>query len=249
MALADALHAMQVYNNLLLNPVLTLQQHDLMVNPLPAVNCATVRNLWFAAYGINIVIDQTAAMACGMAGGIMGPPDCGLQRSMVVSPMRGFGLPVGAAAGARHRQTGILNAGATAANLWVTEMQTGCTVLIVDWGGGQYSVTHLQPSQDAQFNQLGRAIMWTSNFAHNAYKNTWLKQEMTTVIQNTGGAPQRYIMIQSMFETARGPVTQVIGIRNGIQFQFYRQRQTIANRVVEHLQWSTWRSYLPYFSY
>ncbi|HUZ04523.1 MAG TPA: hypothetical protein VMU62_04125 [Acidobacteriaceae bacterium] len=249
MALADALHAMQVYNNLLLNPVLTLQQHDLMVNPLPAVNCATVRNLWFAAYGINIVIDQTAAMACGMAGGIMGPPDCGLQRAMVVSPMRGHGLPIGAAAGARHRPTGLFNAAGAGANLWVTEMQTGCSVLIVEWGGGQYSMTHLQPSQDAQFNLLGRAILSTGSFAYNAYKNTWLKQELTAVVSNTGGAPQRYILIQSMFETARGPVTQVLGVRNGAQFNFYRQRQTIANRVVEHLQWSTWRSYLPYFSY
>ncbi len=245
MALADALHTMQVYNNLLATPVATLQNHDLMVNQLPAVNCATVRNLWFAAFGPSIVIDQAGAMAAGL---VMGPNDCAVQRSMVVSPMRGFGLPVGAGAGARHRATGILNAAATAANLWVTEMQTGCTVLIVDWGAGQYSMTHLQPSQDAQFNMLGRALMWTGNFARNAYKNTWLKQEVTSVIGNTVGAPQRYIMVQSMFEAARGPVTQVIGVRNGAQFTFYRQRAAAA-RVVEQLQWSTWYAYLPYFSY
>ena len=248
MALADALHSMQVYNNLLANPVVTLQNNDLEVQNLPAVPCASVRNLWFAAFGTTMVIDQASAMAAALAAGPMGPQDCAVQRSMVVSPMRGFGLPVGAGAGARHQATGILNAAATAANLWVTEIQTGCTVLIVDWGAGQYSVTHLQPSQDAQFNMLGRALMWTSNFAHNAYKNTWLKQEMTSVVGNTVGAPQRYIMIQSMFETARGPVTQVIGIRNGAQFTFYRQR-TAAARVVEQLQWSTWYAYLPYFSY
>ncbi len=245
MAIADALHSMQEYNALLANPMATLQNYDVWVNGLPQVNCATVRNLWFAAFGTSIVIDQFAANAAGFA---MGPPDCAVQRSMVVSPMRGFGAPVGAGVGGRHRQTGILNAAGAAANLWVTEMQTGCTVLIVDWGANQYSMTHLQPSQDAQFNALGRALMWTSDFALKSYKNTWLKQEMTSVIQNTVGAPQRYIMVQSMFEAARGPVTHVIGVRNGGQFQFYRHRAA-ANRVVEHLQWSTWRAYVPYFSY
>ncbi len=246
MAITHALHSMQVYRNLLANPVATLQANYLKVRQLPAVNCATVRNLWFAAYGTDITIDQNSLNA---AMAVMGPNDCPVQRSMVISPMRGNGAPPGIGVGGRHRTTGILNAAGTSANLWVTELQTGCTVLIVDWGGNQYSVTHLQPSQDQQFNQLGQTLMWTSNFTRNAYKNTWLKQEMTSVIQNTGGAPQRYIMIQSMFEASYGTETQVIGIRNGGQFQFYRQRDDGINRVVEHLQWSTWRAYVPYFSY
>jgi len=169
---------------------------------------------------------------------------------MVVSPMRGNTLPVGGGVGGRHQATGLLNAVGAGAALWVTEMQTGCTVLIVDWGGGQYSLVHLQPSQDTQFNTVGQAILNAGSLARNAYQNIWLKREMTTVVQNTAGAPQRYIMIQSMFETARGSVTQVLGIFQGGQFEFYRQRQTPpAARVAEHLQWSTWRSYMPYFSY
>ena len=244
MPLADQLHSMQVYNQLLANPVLTLQNHDMEVNQLPVLPNTGVQNLWFAAFGPSIVIDQTSLMAGAMAAGLMGPQDCAVQRSMVVSPMRGHGLPPAN----RYAATGLVNAAAIAANLWVTELQTGCTVLIVDWGAGQYSMTHLQPSDDVQFNRFGRALMWTSNFAHNAYKNTWLKQEMTTVIQNTGGAPQRYIMVQSMFENTRRRVTQVVGVRNGGQFTFYRQRVAAA-RVVEQLQWSTWYAYVPYFSY
>ena len=238
---------MQVYSDLLQNPINTLQQNDLQVNQLPAVNCATARNLWFAAFGINIVIDNTSPIATGMAGG---PADCGVRRSMVVSPMRGFGLPPGAGPGARHRPAGLLNAAGAGPNLWVTEIQTGCTTLVIDWGLGQYSLTHLQPSQNAQFNQLGQAVLSMGDTAVATYKNFWLKQEMTTVVDNTPGVtPQRYIMIQSMFEASRGTATQVIGIRNGAQFNFYRQRQSGAGRVVEQLQWSTWRSWMPYFSY
>ena len=73
-------------------------------------------------------------------------------------------------------------------------------------------MVHLQPSQATQFNTVGQAILNAGSLARSAYQNIRLKQEMTTVVQNTAGAPQRYIMIQSMFETARGSVTQVLGI-------------------------------------
>jgi hypothetical protein len=240
-------YTMQVYNALRASPLTILQDYTLRVFNLPIVNCATVQNLYFAA-SVNsqkIGIDINNFQAAGFVGG---QNNCAAQISMVVSPMRGNGLPVGAAAGARHRAMGILDVANTAANLWVTPTQSGCAVLIVDWGRGRYSMTHLQPSQDAQFNQASRALMGTSDFARNAYKNTWLKQEMTSVVGNTVGAPQRYIMIQSLFEGARGTNTQVIGIRSGAQFTFYRQRDA-ATLLVEQLQWSTWSAYLPYFSY
>ena len=258
MAVADTVNTQRVYNDLRASPLAMLQNYTLRVLNLPNVACATVQNLYFAAasgiYGPRIGIDMYNSSAAGF---VDGPNDSAIQILMVISPVRGNGLPVGTGPTGRHRATGILNAGGTLADLWVTPTQTGCSVLIVDWGGGRYSVTHLQPSQDAQFNQAGRALMRTGDFARNAYKNIWLKQEMTSVVGNTVGAPQRYIMIQSMFEGARNTNTQIIGIRNGAAFTFYRQRATPAHpaggqlqvRVVEQLQWSTWYAYLPYFSY
>ncbi|WP_233835578.1 hypothetical protein [Paraburkholderia sp. ZP32-5] len=244
----NALNTIQVYNDLLHNPLTVLSQYHLTVNILPAVNGATTRNVWIAAYGTDIGIDQSAGMAAAIPAG---PPDCAVQRSMIVSPMRGHQLPVGAGIGGRHRAAEIFNAGAAAgANLWVTELQSGCTVLVLDWGASRYSLVHLQPSTDAQFNPLGQAIVQSSYTGLNAYKNLWLKQEMTTVVNNTGlGSPQRYIMIQSMFETYRGAVTQVIGIRQGTAFRFYRQRQNGNALRAEELDWSTWYSYVPYMSY
>jgi len=248
MAIQDAFHSIQVYNDLLQNPVTVLQQYHLTVNTLPAVNGATALNVWIAAYGTDIVIDQSAATAAAMPGG---PADCAVQRSMIVSPMRGHQLPVGAGIGGRHRAAEIFNAGAAAgANLWVTELQSGCTVLVLDWGASRYSLVHLQPSTDAQFNRVGRAIVSSGDTALSAYKNVWLKQEMTSVVNNTAlGSPQRYIMIQSMFEASRGTGTQVIGIRHGTAFRFYRQRQSGNVLRAEELNWSTWYSYVPYMTY
>jgi hypothetical protein len=247
MAVADRVQAIHTYDALVANPILTLQLNDLVVNALPVANDATVHGLWFAVRGNSMVIDESDTMACAIVGG---PPDCGIQKQMVVSPMRGSALPPGAAAGNRHQPTGLLNAAAAGASLWVTELQTGCTVLVADWGGGQYSMVHLQPSQVGQFNRLGQFILNSGDSPSAAYQNAWLKQEMTTVMQNTGAAPQSYIMIQSMWESARGNDTQVIGVRQGTQFRFFRQRQIPpAHRAVEQLQWTSWSSYMPYLSY
>ncbi|HUA99385.1 MAG TPA: hypothetical protein VMA34_13735 [Terracidiphilus sp.] len=245
MAVADQIYTNQRYNSLRLNPFATLQQNELNINSLPAVNDATVTNLWFAARANVMVIDDQQLTAEGLAGGTASA----IQRPMAVSPMRANTLAPGAGAGGRHVATGMIGAAGGAA-LWVTELQTGCTVLILDWGGGQFSMLHLQPSQDNQFNSVGQAILNMGDTARSAYQNVWLKQESTTVVQNTGAAPQRYIMIQSMFEASRGRVTQVVGVLQAAGYQFFRQRpQLHGNHIVQQLQWSTWRSYMPYFSY
>jgi len=57
MAIADRIQTLQVYGNLVNNPLLVLQNNDLTINMLPAANDATVHNLWFAASGNGMVID------------------------------------------------------------------------------------------------------------------------------------------------------------------------------------------------
>ena len=69
MAIADRIHTLQVYGNLVNNPLLVLQNNDLTINMLPAANDATVQNLWFAASGNGLVIDQSDVLACALAGG------------------------------------------------------------------------------------------------------------------------------------------------------------------------------------
>lgn len=246
MAVADRIYTNNMYNNLRNNPLLTLQGSHLWVNGLPPGNDARVTNLWFAARNNAIAIDAQENMARGM---VNGTPDCAIQRQMAVSPMRSSALLPGAGVGGRHHATGTIGTGA-GAHFWVTELQTGCTVLILGWAGNQYSMLHLQPSQAAQFNRAGQVLLNMNQFSRSAYQNAWLKQEATTVVQNTGAVPQRYIMIQSMFETSRGSVTQVIGVLQPGGYEFYRQLQQGAVALTaDHLQWSTWRSYMPYFSY
>ncbi|MCU1724241.1 hypothetical protein [Pseudomonas sp. 5P_5.1_Bac1] len=249
MAEEDAQYSKKVYDGLLQNPLSVLKQASIEVNSLDPAGSPMVRTLAFAAAGTNIVIDKSPMIASGM---LKIEIDGAIERPMIVSPMRGHGLPVGNGVGDRHQAAEVFDATVGEEQLWVTELQTGCTTLMLDWGRSRYSLVHLQPSEDAQFNRASQAIMWVGNKTTYAYKNTWLKQEMTTVVNNTTttkSTPQRYIMVQSMFESSRKHSTQVIGIRRKTEFDFYRQRRVDNKNVVEKLTWSTWRSYLPYFSY
>jgi hypothetical protein len=225
---------------------------------LPAVADATPANLFFAARANDMCIDQTAITASNTIGA---HADASIQRQMLVSRMRGAGLAPGAAAGQRHAATQV-RAGAGAPDLWVTEVQSGCTVLIVDWGGNQYSMIHLQPNNDGQFNAYSNRLMNAGNYVsyltgwftgpepgRGAYKNAWLKHEMTNIVSNTGGNPQYYIMVQSMFDASRGTSVQLLGVRNGNGYRFFRQTYLHPNLAAEELAWSGWYSFLPYFSY
>ena len=248
MAASDTLRTIQAYNTLTQHPLATLRQAVLQVNALPAVADGTPRYLFFAYRNLGIVIDEAQDTAAAMVGG-GGDITFAIQRLMVVSAMRGAALPVGVLAGQRHALTTRVNASTTHADLWVTEMQNGCTVLILDWGGGHYSLFHIQPSTDQQFNDLGRAVMWTGKYAKAAYKNAWLRSESNTIVTNTGGnQPAAYIMVQSMFEAAGGWVTQLLGVRNGGQFTFYRQRARAAALRAERLAWTTWNWWVPWWS-
>ncbi|HEV7921359.1 MAG TPA: hypothetical protein VGR02_11285 [Thermoanaerobaculia bacterium] len=246
MAAFNQANTIQAYNDLNNQPLTTLRQVILQVNALPQVADGTARNLYFAYHNKGIVIDQQQNTAWQLVGGQ--DNSWSIQRQMIVSVMRGSGLPVGALAGQRHAVTTRVDATTTNADFWVTEMQNGCTVLILDWGNLDYSMFHIQPSDDNQFNQVGRALMWPGRNAKAGYKNAWLRSEANTIVANTGGnQPERYIMVQSMFEAAGGWVTQLLGV-NDIGFTFYRQRARGNALRAERLEWTTWRWYVPWWS-
>jgi hypothetical protein len=247
MAVGDTLATIQTYNTLIQHPLATLRQALLQVNALPNVADGTANYLFFAYRNLTMAIDDSQDTARALVGGA--DITFAVQRQMVISVMRGSGLPVGALAGQRHAATTRVDAAAVNADLWVTEMQNGCTVLILDWGGGRYSMFHVQPSADNQFNDVSRAVMWPGKYAKAAYKNAWLRSESNTVVTNTGGnAPVAYIMVQSMFEAAGGWVTQLLGVRHGAQFTFFRQRARGNAILAERLAWTTWRWYVPWWS-
>jgi hypothetical protein len=241
------------WGQLLTNPAGLLRALPLTVNKLPARGDGALENLWFAATNDRMVIDEDQGRAWQGAGG-RDHPNAAIQRRFIVSPMRESGRAPGTGATQRYEPTETIDAGSVASDVWVTEMQNGCTVLILDWGQGKYSLVHLQPSEDTQFNWLGQSIIGLGGYTRwitgerlfmNLYKNAWLKQEMGNVAASTGGTPQNYIMVQSMFEASRGKQTQVIGIRKGKSFTFYRQRVYGRTIEVDELKWSGWWSYLP----
>jgi hypothetical protein len=149
------------------------------------------------------------------------------------------------------------------AKLWLTDQQTGCTVLVLDWGGNQYSMLHLLPHVAADFGTVARFLMNLSQSRARVggnvlrgvgeavaapLKNQQLRQEADWVVGNTvatngGGQPQRYIMVQSQHALNRLQCLQVIGVANG-GWNFFVQKKQVAGAVtvagVTQLQWRPW---------
>jgi len=247
----DTLRTITAYNRLTNNPLASLRDTEFNVTlfALPPLADGTETNLYFAYHNGVIAIDQNQDQA--RAG--VGAADASftIRQRMIVSGMRGTGLPV-APLPARYAATTRVNAATINSELWLTQVQTGCTVLILDWGNHLFSLFHIQPSNDGQFNRFGQGVIGTGRYAGAAYKNAWLRSEANTVVTNTaagGATPQQYIMVQSMFTNVSGWITHVIGVRDVNDFLFYRQRTNVhGGRIAERLEWTTWRWYVPWWS-
>ena len=143
---------------------------------------------------------------------------------------------------------------------WVTPTQTGCSVLILDWGGNKITMTHLQPHDDVMFNWFTQKVIFSIEYFRLWYKNLWLRFDLAESTKNTSThhipfLPRKYILIQSEFFGSRALNTQVIGIKeNSSPIKFYIQqydrfRLPPTNLTVRRLEWSTYHEYLPYRGY
>lgn len=138
------------------------------------------------------------------------------------------------------------------AQLWITDQQTGCTVLALDWGGNQFSLFHLLPYHDADFKLLSKAAFWVSKTARAGIKNASLRSEATEVVTASlaGGAqPQRYILLQSMHNITAQRRMQTIGVQRNGGWEFYRQIQEglIGNLTVHAAELAPWRPWNEWF--
>lgn len=144
----------------------------------------------------------------------------------------------------------ITNAG----TWWFTPVQTGCTVIIADWGNGEYSMTHLRPHTDESY---GKAMAWVldkSSTFKASFKSTALQTNVSTVIDEVPFEPDRYILVQSN-HTAETENVVVIGHRPGgvgaWRFYFQRYPRYTVNGPVTaagKLEWEIWdfmRGYRP----
>lgn len=152
----------------------------------------------------------------------------------LATPMRTDNSPV--------RREGTRRFSGDDVRFWVTTVQTGCSVMIADWGG-TFSMVHLQPQTAGRFFRTSRFLM--SNFvsANVWIKNFWMKHEMSWIHGMRG--PQRYIMVQSMHTRLVGGVQLlVIGVRQGMGWNFYLQDSTLHAQA---LDWQPWHFYQPYY--
>lgn len=127
--------------------------------------------------------------------------------------------------------------------LWLTNQQSGCSVLIVrhglsESGGQQYSMIHMRPRDSENF---------IDEFTPALYANTQeilLERDIQSVLANTfpNENPEAFILVPSAENfIVEGCCTQLIGISNERgEFDFYRQIYPVigGEYQVEALRWT-----------
>lgn len=227
------------FANLKANPLAFLGQYKVTVGGLPGTDTASGL-MGLSMTGNHLRIGSRSFLR---AAGV--PGDSVLTRQMLYTPMRSNTM-VGRTGATRRFQAG-------ANELWVTTRQTGCSVLILDWGPLGFSMVHLQPHAAEQFNPVARRLLEQNSSLNASTKNYYLRQEGTAVANATGGggAPQRYLLVQSCHIAPSGHL-QIIGIRNGLGWNFYSQFAqrggTYSSRALQWQVWSSWRPYVAAYS-
>ncbi|ETD37997.1 hypothetical protein U724_20280 [Pseudomonas chlororaphis subsp. aurantiaca PB-St2] len=240
-----------MFHKLCTQPLEVLNANGVCVAGLTGSDTQSV-SLYFGAYQGEIRISPTQFLASTFihahTGLAMPVPDAVVRCTGLISPWRGH------IANTPTRLHQTLQVPAAANKLWVTEQQTGCSVLILKWSAGLYSMVHLQPNADTEFNWLGKLIN-RSDLGMAVQKNAWLKPDLTTVaeLSGNGDSPEAYILVQSLHTARRGNSCQVLGINSAGSFNFYLQTNIDSGVSESHstqsLKWTPWIYYLPYLTY
>ncbi len=137
---------------------------------------------------------------------------------------------------------------------WITAQQTGCSVLIIDWGNRLYSMVHLRPSLVKDFTGANRLLINKGGkFISAEVKRQTLKNEMSRIVKKTSKQkriPNRYILVQSNHACVQGYI-QLIGIRNRNDLKVYMQtcsKSTMALDAKE-CKWTNYSKCMPWLTY
>ena len=232
---ADQSVQQMYYDALTTRPLETLRKHKLIIELEPGNNTFFKGDMPFDVRDSDQVI---------RIGGVAIMTDSKLLIPVLLSPQRNFDDPE------RQGRTHRFAAGHAGAKLWLTDTQTGCTVMIVDWGG-TYSMIHLQPKEQQMYGKPISALMGINRRIEATIKKFDLSREAkgvikTTSAQSTGRPPLKYITIESQTSAMRDNRLNVIGIATSGQWTFYKQTIQAGSGVgtkvsnVETLQWKKW---------
>lgn len=223
-----------LYNSLINRPMEVIQRHKL-VTSVPGGSMTT-----FCPNESFMIHEATGNINIGNSA--IGAPNAILV-PVIHTPMRAPNDPQ------RTSRTHRFAPGHNGAKLWITDPQTGCTVMVVDWGG-TFSMIHLQPWNVGDYNFAVSGVMKIHSKLESKIKIFDLKRESknvynTTSEQSTGQPPQRYITIQSQQSLSQQRRLVVLGVAQGGTWNFYKQTiqaggfsETIHS--VEQLQWQNW---------
>lgn len=250
--------AMNAYQSLTTNPMQFLTNTPVSINAGNATQSVVAQ--------VNFEFNQQNNIARIDAVGAT--PAHAISVTAIVTPTRVV-QNGGVANPNRFDQLSWFTPGQGGAQLWVTDQQTGCTVLIVDWGTGQFDMVHLLPYSVNDFGTVSRFLMnlgknRLSRFGNMLQgigkrvaaplQNHRLRNDADTVMDNSLSPvgwvpPQRYIMVQSQYALNRTNYTQVLGVVQHGTWEFFIQTKspTATGQAVVNVRQANWRPWTDRF--
>lgn len=233
MAVRDRINSFNVLNALKAQPLATLRQYRLAA-ALPPGHRTEGTEIAFAVVHTTIHLGPAASHMPGK-----------ISINGLAAPTRAWNSP--------NRFAPLLRFNALAYDFWVTERQTGCSLIILDWGGGQMSMGHLLPHPYTNYGRAGQFVVRnTPVTVYAEMQRQSLKPEVTQLVDasKAGGIdPLRYILVQSNHAAINLRSLNVLGILHNGQMNFYMQTAAGTGDTVVALRWTAWNPWLPYFTY
>ncbi len=233
------------------DPIRILGEFKLSVGLGPG-HQTQIQNLYFGAKNTIVNGKQmrigSAIFAKSVPGYIAHTNDLTFVRC-VVTPMRTYNDV--------HRGDALQRIAAGSADFWVTVRQTGCSVIILDWGGGQYSMVHLSPYDNSQVSAYHKYLYPKRSPRGGRLRAGWLRAELTEIAnasrQTQPGYlygtvsinPLRYILVQSSISYLTSHI-QVLGVNQNGQWNFFMQTGQVGALNAVALDWHDWSSYSYY---
>ena len=240
----DKSRTQKALHNLTANPLQEMRTKRVRVFITPG-NKTSPQHLKFACINEenNDVIYISSATRMKMKGNIH--PDAIDEVLLLATPAR--------LAGSNNRLTSLELHPVGNNLLWVTPTQTGCSVMILDWGDHMYSMVHLQPLPDDQLASWRQDIFKKDTALKPKHKNYSLREEITKIINTEKNRrPKRYILVQSMRAGSQGSFLQIIGVKVGTIWRFflqsYNKNKTRGTLHVFELEWRRWNGGATYLA-
>ncbi|CAH0543238.1 hypothetical protein [Vibrio marisflavi] len=148
-------------------------------------------------------------------------------------------------------------------NIWLTDSQTGCTVVIIKWPDNRVSMIHLMPAAgdisdmvrgpNISLYTASKRLMYTLNDSYGGavvllksqVKEAYMLEQLSHLIRQSTGNTEgcEFIVVPSnVARMCEHKLILVVGVRERNSWSFYKQTKSAINGKITEVKQLQWQS-------